>query len=224
MGEEEGGPGVPQSSSCCGSSPAQSCPNSEVKGAQPSGINRDLPDPMTLSSLGHQEPEQGLSEKHTLGLWSMPKPTLAPQRPIPGNPWKPQVLHPSSVRPITAPRRALGLPVQPLRWPAQGQRDTCRSGAVGADLVDLVGLRRHVPGPVIDEAEVTALVQGTAQVGLPLGWIGLVHPLRVLPCLLGPGLGREEKIGNQRTSALTKAWPLPANGSCGCAGRPSVTR
>lgn len=86
----------------------------------------------------------------------------------------------------------------PLGGPHTARLDTCGSWAIGADLVDLVGLRRHVPGPVIDEAEVTALVQGTAQVGLPLGRIGLIHTLGVLPRLLGPGLGQEDKTDDHR--------------------------
>lgn len=103
-----------------------------------------------------------------------------------------------STCPTTAQWRALGLPTLPPTWPTQGGMDTCGSRAIGADLVDLVGLRRHVPRPVIDEAEVTALVKGTAQVGLPLGRIGLIHPLSVLPRLLGPGLGQGKKTGNHR--------------------------
>lgn len=86
----------------------------------------------------------------------------------------------------------------PRGGPHSARLDTCGSRAAGADLVDLVGLRRHVPGPVIDEAEVTALVQSTAQVGLPLGRIGLVHTLGVLPRLLGPGLGQEDETDDRR--------------------------
>lgn len=106
--------------------------------------------------------------------------------------------------------------------PHRARQDTCRSGAIGADLIDLVGLRRHVPGPIIDEAKVTALVKGTAQVGLPLGRIGLVHPLGVLSCLLGPGLGQEEKTGDHREPHPSQK-PLLASGSRCCAVKPSAT-
>lgn len=115
---------------------------------------------------------------------------------------------------------ALGLPTQQtflhsfLGGPHRVRHDTCGRVAIRADLVDLVGLRWHVPGSIVDEAEVTALVKGTAQVGLPFGRVRLVHPLSVFSCLLGPGLGQEEKIGNHRESRPSaKPQTLLAHGS-----------
>lgn len=79
---------------------------------------------------------------------------------------------------------------------------TYRSRAIGADLVDLEGLRWHVSRTIVVQAEVTAFVKGTAQVGLPLGWVSLVHPLGVLPRLLSPGLWKEKKTADYRELAV----------------------
>lgn len=59
------------------------------------------------------------------------------------------------------------------------------------DLVDLVGLDGCLLGAVVFQFELPALVEGTAQVGLPLGRVRLIQTLLVLPCLQSPGLGEE---------------------------------
>lgn len=78
----------------------------------------------------------------------------------------------------------------------RAKHHTCRSGAIRADLIDLEGLRWHVSRAIVVQTEVTAFVEGTAQVGLPLGWVSLVHPLSVLPRLLSPGLRKEKKTAD----------------------------
>lgn len=85
----------------------------------------------------------------------------------------------------------------------RAKHPTCRSGAIGADLIDLEGLRWHVSRAIVVQTEVTAFVKGTAQVGLPLGWVSLIHPLRVLPCLLSPGLWKEKKTADYRELYLS---------------------
>ena len=62
-----------------------------------------------------------------------------------------------------------------------------------AHLVDFVGLHRVLLGPVVHQFELAALVEGAAQVSLPLGRVGLIHSLLVFACLQGPGLGTAEK-------------------------------
>lgn len=86
----------------------------------------------------------------------------------------------------------------------RAKHHTCGSRAIGADLVDLVGLRWHVSRAVVEQTEVTAFVKRAAQVGLPLGWVSLVHPLGVLPCLLSPGLRRERRTAGYRALYLSR--------------------
>lgn len=101
---------------------------------------------------------------------------------------------------------------------APGAGHTRGSGAVGADLVDLVGLRRHIPGPVVDEAEVATLVEGAAQVGFPLGRVGFIHALGVLPCLPGPGLEQEERTAD-RPQGTGSTKTIPCTCHLGWAGQ-----
>lgn len=62
-----------------------------------------------------------------------------------------------------------------------------------ADLVNLVGLHGRVFGPVVDETELPAFVEGATQVGLPFGRIRLIHALVVFARFFGPGLSVRER-------------------------------
>lgn len=66
-----------------------------------------------------------------------------------------------------------------------------------AHLVYLVRLYGCLLGAVILQLELTALVEGTPQIGFPFGWVRIVHPLLVLPCLKSPGLQVVEKVGEK---------------------------
>lgn len=57
-----------------------------------------------------------------------------------------------------------------------------------ANFVDLVGLHGGVLGPVVDEVELSAFVEGATQVGFPLGGVWFIHSFIVFACLFGPGL------------------------------------
>lgn len=57
-----------------------------------------------------------------------------------------------------------------------------------ADLVDLVRLDRSFFCAIIFKLKFTTLVQCTAQVCFPLGWVGLVHTFLVFTCFQSPRL------------------------------------
>lgn len=65
---------------------------------------------------------------------------------------------------------------------------TCIPGAVGHDLVHLVGLGDVQLASLGHLLEVGALVEGAAETRLPGGGVGLVCPLVVLPLVDGPSL------------------------------------
>lgn len=108
---------------------------------------------------------------------------------------------------LEGPQASLYLEVTAFPVSHRAKQRTCRSRAIGADLVYLEGLRWHVSRTIVVQAEVTAFVKGTAQVGLPLGWVSLVHPLGVLPRLLSPGLQKEKKTADYRELYLSLRPP-----------------
>lgn len=57
-----------------------------------------------------------------------------------------------------------------------------------AHLVDLEGLDGGVFSAVVLKSELSAFVKGTAEVGLPFGWIWFVHSLLVFSRLQSPSL------------------------------------
>lgn len=46
----------------------------------------------------------------------------------------------------------------------------------------------HLLGAIIHQVEFSALVESTAELGLPFSWVGVIYPFLVLPCLHSPGL------------------------------------
>lgn len=65
---------------------------------------------------------------------------------------------------------------------------TCAPGVL-AHFVDLVRLNRRLFGAVVLQLKLTAFVQSTAQICLPLGRVGFIYSLLVLPRLQSPCLG-----------------------------------
>lgn len=103
-----------------------------------------------------------------------------------------------TLEPLAA--RSSGFPVP--RVHSWARHYTCRSRAIGADLIDLVGLRWHISRAIIEQLEVTAFVKGTAQVGFPLGGVSLIHPLCVFPRLFSPGLWEAKRTADYRGPEL----------------------
>ena len=55
-------------------------------------------------------------------------------------------------------------------------------------LIYLHWVHGHLLGAIIHQVEFSALVESTAELGLPFSWVGVIHPFLVLPCLHSPGL------------------------------------
>lgn len=69
---------------------------------------------------------------------------------------------------------------------------TCAPGVL-AHFVDLVRLDWRLFGAIILQLKLAAFVQSTAQICLPLGRVGFIYSLLVLPRLQSPCLGHTDQ-------------------------------
>ncbi len=74
-------------------------------------------------------------------------------------------------------------------------------------VVDLQRVHGNLFGPVVDEVELAALVEGAPQLRFPFGRIRLVHAFLILPRLHGPGL-------DTHTHTHTRVRSVPSRTRC----------